>query len=54
MGNDDIIEFLTQIELELIQSNMLSRPRHGQRLEGGEREQQPNLKLRFLEQITQD
>ena len=55
MGNDEIIEFLQTIELELMQSNLMQRPRHGQRVDSmNERDQQPSLKLRFLEQITQD
>ena len=28
MSNDEIIDFLTQIELELMSSNMSTRPRH--------------------------
>ena len=40
MGNDEIIEFLQTIELELMQSNLMQRPRHGQRVDSmNERDQ---------------
>ena len=52
MSNDEIIDFLTQIELELMSSSLSTRPRHSRDGGANERDNQPNLKLRFLEQIT--
>jgi len=38
MSNDEIIDFLTQIELELMSSN-ISRPRHGRGVDSSATEQ---------------